>query len=346
MSHKEDYINIFLMLLSCGLAFVLPFELFLFSYAILGPLHYLTEISWLHQRNYFSTGKKDYIALIILCFLISLGVIFNDIFISRHYFEGVFSPEMLQKIIKTYGAYFPTFITMAFVGALGLLIFNKPIYKISLFLVGFLIGYLLKDNALGTVILGVFIPTLMHVYLFTALFMLYGALKSKSVPGYVSVFLLVACALSFYFIQYVPDNFSASAYVKHSLVDSGFASVNIAALGFFKSGGITMFDIFESRKGLMVQRFIAFAYTYHYLNWFSKTEIIKWHLVPKKWLISSIVIWIASIALYYFDYKTGLVALFFLSLLHVFLEFPLNFKSILGIGEELKNKLSFSKSTK
>jgi hypothetical protein len=26
-----------------------------------------------------------------------------------------------------------------------------------------------------------------------------------------------------------------------------------------------------------VQSFIAFAYTYHYLNWFSKTSIIKWN---------------------------------------------------------------------
>ena len=31
-----------------------------------------------------------------------------------------------------------------------------------------------------------------------------------------------------------------------------------------------------------VQAFLAFAYTYHYLNWFSKTLIIKWHQVAKK----------------------------------------------------------------
>jgi hypothetical protein len=94
----------------------------------------------------------------------------------------------------------------------------------------------------------------------------------------------------------------------------------------------------------MVQRFIAFAYTYHYLNWYSKTEIIKWHKVPLKWLVVSVAIWMASIALYIYDFRTGLVALFFLSLLHVFLEFPLNFRSIVGIKEELKNKISGKKS--
>jgi len=32
-----------LMLLSAGAAFILPFEVFLLAYAVLGPLHYLTE---------------------------------------------------------------------------------------------------------------------------------------------------------------------------------------------------------------------------------------------------------------------------------------------------------------
>lgn len=60
---QVNYMNIGLMILSCIIAFFLPFELFLFSYAVLGPLHYLTEISWLHKRNYFSPGKSDYLLL-------------------------------------------------------------------------------------------------------------------------------------------------------------------------------------------------------------------------------------------------------------------------------------------
>src|SRR6186997_718295 len=77
MANREDYINIGLLLISCALAFVLPFELFLFSYAILGPLHYLTEINWLHKRNYFTTGKKDYLLLILLCFLLVFSFYFK-----------------------------------------------------------------------------------------------------------------------------------------------------------------------------------------------------------------------------------------------------------------------------
>ena len=45
------------MFLSAIGAFFLPFEVFLFAYAFLGPLHYLTEISWLHDRNIFLKGN-------------------------------------------------------------------------------------------------------------------------------------------------------------------------------------------------------------------------------------------------------------------------------------------------
>ena len=60
-----DKLNIFLMLLSAVIAFFIPFELFLFVYAFLGPLHYLTEINWLHQKSYYTTNKNDYWLLIV-----------------------------------------------------------------------------------------------------------------------------------------------------------------------------------------------------------------------------------------------------------------------------------------
>jgi hypothetical protein len=344
MSGKEDYINIGLMFLSCGLAFVLPFELFLFSYAVLGPLHYLTEISWLHQRDYFSTGKRDYTILIFLCLLVSIGIIFHDIFVVRKYFAGTFAPETLKEIMKTYSSWFPVFIFTAFVGSIGLIAFKKTSTKLMFFALGLLVGYLIRDSRFNIVVIGTFVPTVLHVYLFTGLFMLYGAMKTGSKAGYASVIIFIGCALSFYIFQYVPEGFSVSQYIRDVVLKTGFSGVSVTAIGLFKKGIVYQSDIFDSRRGLMVQRFIAFAYTYHYLNWFSKTEIIKWHKVPLKWLISSILIWLASIGLYLYNYRTGLIALFFLSMLHVFLEFPLNFRSIIGIWEEFKNKISGKKT--
>jgi len=80
----------------------------------------------------------------------------------------------------------------------------------------------------------------------------------------------------------------------------------------------------NSNIGLQIQSLIAFAYTYHYLNWFSKTSIIKWHKIDRRKLIAIIVIWLTSLGLYYYDYKVGLAILYFISVLHVILEFPLN----------------------
>src|SRR5258708_27964771 len=66
------------MLGSAVLAFAYPFELFLLVYAFLGPLHYLTEISWLHDRNYYTQGKYDWLLLLVVSGLISaffLGIL-------------------------------------------------------------------------------------------------------------------------------------------------------------------------------------------------------------------------------------------------------------------------------
>jgi hypothetical protein len=96
----------------------------------------------------------------------------------------------------------------------------------------------------------------------------------------------------------------------------------------------------------MVMRFIAFAYTYHYLNWFSKTSVIQWHKVPRRTLAIVLAIWVVSVSLYAYDYMVGLKWLFLISLLHVLLEFPLNFRSIIGIGQEIKGLFSGKQLTK
>jgi len=48
-----DAAHLGLMLSALGLAYLVPFELLLLAYVVLGPAHYATEISWLHDRKYF-----------------------------------------------------------------------------------------------------------------------------------------------------------------------------------------------------------------------------------------------------------------------------------------------------
>src|SRR6266550_6453079 len=95
---RVNLLNMGLMLVSCLVAYVVPFELFLFSYAVLGPLHYLTEISWLQKRNYFTQGKNDYLLLTGLCLLT--------------FIFGAMYPKM--------SSWNPTLVAVAFGGALAM----------------------------------------------------------------------------------------------------------------------------------------------------------------------------------------------------------------------------------
>lgn len=58
-----DIINIGLVIVSLIIAIKIPFQLFLFSFAFFGPLHYLTEIFWLKERNYYIKSNVSWVKL-------------------------------------------------------------------------------------------------------------------------------------------------------------------------------------------------------------------------------------------------------------------------------------------
>ena len=328
-----DIANIALMIVSCVAAFILPFELFLFSYAVLGPLHYLTEIGWLHKRDYFATGKKDYYWLIILCVIVT----FLSLVITYRNLEVV--EPLYNAVLSTFGeGIFDTVTVMIFVSfiiALAMVLFRDSFYKILFFVLAIIIGAAFSKSSPFIFLFGVFLPTLIHVFIFTGLFILLGALKNKSKTGIASLFVFAGCGISFFIFHPNISFYNISSYAEKAIVESGFVQLNKALMDLFKLGEFTRETVFTSSVGLGIMRFIAFAYTYHYLNWFSKTQVIKWHEVPKKQLASVVAIWIASVLLYLYNYKTGLMVLYFLSMLHVLLEFPLNYRTIIGIGDEL-----------
>ncbi len=93
--------------------------------------------------------------------------------------------------------------------------------------------------------------------------------------------------------------------------------------------------LFHSPAARAIMGLIAFAYTYHYLNWFSKTSIIQWHNISRTRFLVIIAVWLVSAGAYAYDYRLGLRWLFFMSLTHVFLEFPLNHLTFIHLGREL-----------
>jgi len=343
-----DYINIGLMILSFILAVKLPFHVFLLSYAVLGPLHYLTEIGWLDNRNYFSTNKKDAWILVLLCALLTFGFAyhqFGNFSISVGWNEAI-KNSWFEPISDFLLKYERSFIFMAFYTAVLMTFVKKAKLRYTLIAVGCVVAYFLNGINAYTMIIGIMLPTVIHVYVFTGAFILYGALKSKSASGYISLMVFFAILFLIVFQRPKAIDYSLSGYWLEAMKSSKFVELNGAIatfMGWSKPGQYITSKGMLSTVALKMQIFIAFAYTYHYLNWFSKTKVINWHKVARPKLIVAGVIWIASIALYIYDYKIGLAALFFLSVLHVFLEFPLNHLTFVGIYNELKNRILPSK---
>lgn len=333
--HRVDTINIGLLFVSFIAAIVLPFEVFLFSYAVLGPLHYLTEMSWLHDKQYYATGRFDVGLLIAVSLVLTIFFFIQD--------EPAGADWIRDNIgFATYFRWQAHLIFIALVSAAFFALVKS--FEVKLIGVGIAFTLIAVSSRMLNV-LAIFVPTLIHVFVFTSLFMLYGALRSNSKPGFVAVGLHLILAIVLLFLLPGVPSIEPTSYGQDAYLE-GFAGVNSAILEFdyyqsqLPAEGLSFIDlIFQSDQGIALMRFIAFAYTYHYLNWFSKTEIIRWHAVPRSRFVAVVAVAIASVGLYAIDYSLGLKWLFLLSFMHVLLEFPLNWVSVTGIGKELAKRL-------
>lgn len=319
-----NYLNVALMIVSCVIAFRFPFELFLFSYAVLGPLHYLTEISWLHERKYFTEGKRGKTSKRAhKGWLVLVGVTMTALIAGFIAVEGIGTRVNPKWEI--------TFFYLVFVTALLVTVIKDRPAKIIVVATSLVILGLLSISRYY-IVLAFFLVTIIHVLIFTGAFILHGALRGRSISGVLSLVVFLLCIISFF--VYTPAGHTAGHYIQQSY--RSFNALNVELIKLFRLGsGATATEVYESQGGLMVMRLIAFAYTYHYLNWFSKTSIIKWHEVPKARTAVMVVVWLGALALYAYDYDTGMAVLYFMSILHVMLEFPLVHLTFAGIGKEL-----------
>jgi hypothetical protein len=313
-----DGVNALLIVIAAGAAFLFPFEVFLFSYAFFGPLHYLTEISWLEKRNFFLTNKNFIWFLVLIgCFLFMMQLGFvsftSSLTVAALLVAAAFSTTLFY--IRPWTTY-------------------QRILIIALILTTLLCTYFLSSWAIFFAIL---LPTIIHVSIFTLLFMWQGAQRSTSVFGYMNVALYFVATSVLLLVTIQGNAYSLSTYITEAY--RSFEGVNLEIMNLLNIGSENIqWSIYESAAGLSIMRFIAFAYTYHYLNWFSKIHVINWHKVPPKKMYFIVLMWLSAIALYLINYQIGLFVLFFLSLMHVLLEFPLNHQSILGIVSGLKLK--------
>src|SRR4051812_33241022 len=148
-----DAAHLGLMLAALVASYLVPFELLLLAYVVLGPAHYATEISWLHDRKYF----LPHIGLAI----------------------GLAAAAIAAALIAD-ASWFGFVMWAAFVVCAMLAATTTALQSMVLFMVAIVLTAVMLSNGVSIAVLGILLPTLVHVSLFTLMFMGLGAYRSGS----------------------------------------------------------------------------------------------------------------------------------------------------------------------
>lgn len=333
VSNNIDWLNILLILIALSMAYVLPFSLFLVAYAVLGPLHYLTEIHWIRTKGFFVENRHWSWMAVSFALLIALPPVAYNVLLA-----DVEPTTGIKTFMALLGEWTNGLIFLALIMAVSfVLTSNRSIHLIAL-ASGICIAALINYLPFYVTLVGLLIPTIIHVYVFTILFMLYGALKVKSKVGYASVVLMVLVVGLVVVLPIESDGYLFSDLVKNTFLENRFHVLNTEIRTLLGLSDGKSFYFYEQAE-LKVQVFITFAYVYHYLNWFSKTTVIGWHkrLTTARSTVI-LIVWLLCVLLFWYDYKVGFYTALALSFMHVLLEFPINAISVREISRHLAGR--------
>ncbi|MHC2625310.1 hypothetical protein ACVIW2_007342 [Bradyrhizobium huanghuaihaiense] len=295
---SNDAIHLGLMLLALAAAYLVPFELLLLAYVVLGPAHYFTEISWLHDRSYYLPHRG--IAVVLAIVAVVAALIDNASWFGFAMWGALVVCAMLAATATA-------------------------IESMLLFMVAIALSAIMYSSGSSLAVIGILIPTLIHVSLFTLIFMVLGAYRSGSrVQAALVVIYLVAIATILLLPPAAEIRIASFARVGQDY----FGNVGPALSRLFGVPGLVL----DTR----LTSLLAFVYTYHYLNWFIKADVIRWAEVPKARLAAMAAASAASTALYFYDYAFGFTFLLALSLIHILLEFPLNSLALRQLGSAIQ----------
>ena len=241
-----DAVHLGLMLAALAITYLVPFELLLLSYVVLGPAHYFTEISWLHDRKYFLPHRN-----------VAFGL------------AGV---AVVAALIDN-AAWFGFVIWMAFV-ACALLTTTTAAQSAVLTIVALGVTAIMAANEPSLAVLGILLPTLIHVSLFTLVFMTLGAYRAGSKA---QALLVIVYLVAIGIILVVPPSAATQIPAFTKAGQEYFGNVG-PALG-------RLLGIANLRLDTRLTSLLAFVYTYHYLNWFIKADVIRWSRMPRARLI-------------------------------------------------------------
>ncbi|NYE30717.1 hypothetical protein HDE78_003694 [Rhodanobacter sp. K2T2] len=287
---SQTHLNVLAIFLCAVLAHVLPATTWLGAYAVLGPAHYLTEISWLHDRKYFVSRPRLWIITALAVLMIML------VRPNQPEADGVFCALLGGLVAAGLGmSMVVTVLVTAFSAGIGM--------------AGAKLGW---GFVLAVVVL---VPTLIHVFAFTTMFMLAGASRTRQTKDCLPLAALGLAAASFLLLPTV------------DLGDGSF--LKTAEKSFPRL--LELLSVPGHGVALRLVGFLGFAYAYHYVNWFLKTGLLGWHRVSSTRLVLLASAWAVVMFAYAQSIVVGLLVSLPLSLGHVLLELPLNMRTVRGL---------------
>lgn len=290
MSKVQEWAQPFLILVSYIWSLVLPYDGIWISFTFLGLLHFLTQISWLHDRRLFFQEQKVIQKQFFILFGALCAFIITLLYISPG--ENGFYIALL---------YASTFIIALF------LRLDSPLkYVLIIFALLMFVGEWSK----ALFLFGILLPTVIHVGIFTLCFLIQGALRRGDYPGIISAFAWIIAVVAIFIFPHIEIIAPMQWFQEERLLWEPLAQ-NLSSVA-----NVNLEIIFS---------FLTFIYTYHFLNWFSKTEVLKWHKMSPERSIGIAIFYVFAIFVCYWNYMLGYLFLLLpLSILHVVLEFPLD----------------------
>jgi len=299
-SRKSDFLAL---LLSGAAAALAPLPVFLLAFVVLGPMHYLTEIVWLQKKSfYFSEGliaPKWYgVVAAVLAIAVALD-------------------RLLQRGIGVWVVWVLVLL------ALSAWIRNR--WALAALAIAALAVKLLRPGV--ALFFGAIVPSLVHVFVFTWFFMVSGALRAKNMrlAKWVNPLLLLAIPV---LLLFVPMHYGTQGAIWLRMERISFEPLHSYAARHLGRQLVMSGDLLADPVIAALIRVFAFTYLFHYLNWFGKAELLEWHRIPaRSWAVIG-TLYAAAMGLYLWNFEVGFLVVNFLSLLHVLLEFPLDFQAI------------------
>ncbi len=284
-------------------------QVFLFSFAVLGPLHYLTEIAWLEKKKFYlkdsAVPSRSYMLLALVAVVLSLA------------------SHLLKHDLW--------FWTMGAMLLISLSVWIRNAYAIAAVAMAAVVTSLFLRT--WAFFIAAMVPTLVHVFFFTWTFMVSGALRERQKTFVKWLNPLLAGAIPV-ILMFLPMHYGQPGGFWLKAESMTFLSIHSKLAGDLHHTMVLNGTLLNDPVVAGLMRVFAFAYLFHYLNWFAKTELLEWHKISRRGWMSIAVIYAVCLVSFRVDLRLGFLVSSFLSLLHVVLEFPLNWHTLRFVAGE------------